>query len=781
MNNPIDVERRFLELTSSLNSISSLRLRWRLIENFLEHIENEFHRFDSYLIQLATYLPVFKHPLSYSGSDPNKLQNVISLLLKCEEAVPSLTEIPKFNEARDSLVQATGLLYALTGSLKQLVYVYTTAYESTNENRFDWIEELYHEANTKNFERLSRLIKAARNQGLSGLSSWLIALKDTWEDQLQPTQHSILIPVVEQSNQYQVGNSGRLRRIHLQVLRENEGQSDHLQSNFAVWGAEKSSSEFGSSIVLATRNLLNATHPSLQDYYYDLQLRYHMQSGWHTGRSSELGAASLMYCAILKYADQRKRFGLREAIALSGCLDKDGNILPVDPEGIGQKMEAAFFSWVQYLVVPKQQEETFKKKSKSLKNKFPYRDLVVLGIERLEELFYDRRISNQIVDSRTVFYTKKLWRQKTSVAGISAIVLLLLIIGRLVYGPLDKNPVAASFDGSLMLVENRFGNVIRQIEVGSYTVDRMNSNSRSIPYAFIDINEDGTNEILWSELLSSNISNQQVSYLHCLDVANDTLLWSVPLEFKLDFPRKGDVSTHLYDVHLMRYLKENTTAGSKLIVTVQHTNFFPSMLLAIDPLTGKIAGRYIHTGQIADFELVDLNKDNQPEIIALAQNNAFDEVTTLAVLDPDELVGHSPLQGDYALNGVGRASEIAYIAIPQTIVGKAFKKRVVNNLPEYLTINTEEKLIEVRVNDFNLSDATLFEADYGALIFYFDYNLELQSVGTDSNYDLWARNLFEEGRIPFIPDYDYFQAYEDSLQYWVRDGFYSDTLHATTD
>ena len=49
--------------------------------------------------------------------------------------------------------------------------------------------------------------------------------------------------------------------------------------------------------------------------------------------------------------------------------------------------------------------------------------------------------------------------------------------------------------------------------------------------------------------------------------------------------------------------------------------------------------------------------------------------------------------------------------------------------------------------------------------------MEPVTIGTSTHYDLWARNLYEEGRIPFNPDYDYFEAFKDSIEYWDGEKF----------
>ena len=88
-----------------------------------------------------------------------------------------------------------------------------------------------------------------------------------------------------------------------------------------------------------------------------------------------------------------------------------------------------------------------------------------------------------------------------------------------------------------------------------------------------------------------------------------------------------------------------------------------------------------------------------------------------------------------------------------------------------ITESGQDQLIKAGVYDFYLGDATEFEIPYAYLFYYFDKNLEPVTIGTSTYYDLWARNLYEEERILFKPDYDYFEAFKDSIEYWDGEKF----------
>lgn len=208
-----------------------------------------------------------------------------------------------------------------------------------------------------------------------------------------------------------------------------------------------------------------------------------------------------------------------------------------------------------------------------------------------------------------------------------------------------------------------------------------------------------------------------------------------------------------------------------MVLSTSHNQFFPSLLLKIDPKTGEELTRYIHTGIIYHFLTHDIDGDRTDEIIGLGVNNAFNQATVAFVLKQDDMDGHSPLNEEYKLDGYEEANEQIYIQFPRSVVGEVFRNRYMNNSPDYLQINEEDGTILVRVDDLAIREPTPYEIDSAGLLFYFNYDFKIQSIGTDSNYDLWAKNLYEDGLIPFEPGHEYFEAFKDSLLYWDGEQF----------
>jgi hypothetical protein len=255
-------------------------------------------------------------------------------------------------------------------------------------------------------------------------------------------------------------------------------------------------------------------------------------------------------------------------------------------------------------------------------------------------------------------------------------------------------------------------------------------------------------------------------------VSGDSTIWAQPFDFELPFSNNSDIEGRSYRIYTINYLRHSgPDANSYVIANIGHSRFFPSLIVKLRVEDGITESRYLHVGRIAQTLLEDVDEDGKEEVLAFGQNNAFDENVVFFALEADQITGHSPLVSEYSISGVERGDELAYIRIPQTIVGHTFRKRVMSNNPVHMQIDPTRKLINLRVNDFTLAEPTIYEAPYAPLFFRFNYDFQLQSIGTGSYYDLWAKNLYEEGQIPFEPDQEYFEAFRDSVMYWRDGGF----------
>lgn len=771
MLNPVEIERRFHEVRSILEGVSSLRLRWKLIADFMTIAHQDPEQFDTYIIQLIPEFPTPDHLLSYAGIDPEEQFTILNLLHDFEQVIPELKEDPHYIRARNSFVKATGLQLAIVGDFRQLIELYRLSFDLRENADPEWIKEIHWSEQHTNLQKLETLADAARGKGLFEMGKWLNRLTEHWKElRSNGETHSLYIPVVETHPAENIEKIGRLRKLSARVSGENETKSDQYSNNFAVVGAEKFASAETKAIDTTVRSRINETHPALHGRYFDIMIHYVMNKGWQAGFSSELGTALLSYCVVLDYTEQRERFTVHSNLTVTGQLDDQGNVLAVEEEGIESKVKAAFFSWTDLLVVPHAQKHRFNECLSILQEKYPNRDpLVIKGIKHFDELFFDRRITRHEIERISRYYLRRAWEQKFSIAGVVVIVLLLMIIARLWYGPIDKNPVNGVFKGEHLFVENQYGQTIAQLDAG-YRSDRdaesHSSDGSSPQVQFVDINDDNINEVIWST--NSSRGGRTTEYFKCWSVTGDSLVWQRAAKFDMNFPRKSGM---VDDNFFILELAQETLRNDKTYIVGRLTmrEMFPGLIVLIDPSTGEMKSKYAHTGQISGMELVDITGNEIRELIMTGMNNAFTKAF-VGALNLQNIKGHSPLQGDYEIEGFEPAHELHYLLIPKTKVGQYFDPIERYNSAGYINVSKEDSLFSVWIRD---GQASAFEGIERSLriIAHFDFNFKPRGFSTSDQYDIVAEELYQEGKIDTVPDYEYFEAFKDSILYWDGDQF----------
>ena len=88
----------------------------------------------------------------------------------------------------------------------------------------------------------------------------------------------------------------------------------------------------------------------------------------------------------------------------------------------------------------------------------------------------------------------------------------------------------------------------------------------------------------------------------------------------------------------------------------------------------NILGDYWNYGQIIDFEIIDRDRDNRPEIIITGTNNEYGQAF-LAVLDPADMKGTSPQSPVYQFREMETGTARYYLRFPMTPVDRINEPR----------------------------------------------------------------------------------------------------------
>lgn len=762
MPDPIQVERLFQEVISHVESTQSIRHRYRLFREFIKTLEGSYKKYESYIIQVLDELPVYSGPLSWSGIDPQGIEDDLLLLEDIESSIELSKKSANFHEVKSNLQQVTLLLYCCLNHTSK-VDNYLQKITGLSFNGPFNKEALKGENPTINnlYELLSKQIREEENrtqeqqESIQELYSQLLILRDS-------DDWSVFVPVAEkyETDYHQVNSSyGRLRKMTVELYGAAEfGSTDELIWASNIYGAEVHALKQTSGIIKASRSLFDRTSTNrVNKKKYRGGIRFENTAALHDGNSANLAISALWYTHLLKASGHRERYFINKNIAITGDIDVNESVQPVDKKSIGLKAKAVFFSWAKAFVIPDSQRGLFEAEIQKLQKKYPDRSLAIIGVAHLREIFYDRRVAIHDVQAWIPYAINRLKNEHSRVVLIVIIAILLLVLARLLYGPVDRNAVALEFVDNHIALKNKSGNVIQRIESNEST--RV-SHSVSKPNAILyDLTGDGKNELIYSNRLVEE--KERVPKIRVWSIAGDSLIWEKDLTLNYEFPRQN--APLVSELRPLEVDIANTTNGQRIVVHTGSSQYFQGVVFVINAQSGEMISEYVHTGQIRDMIVMDINNDNEDEIILTGVNNAFWNAF-VAVLDVNNAHGYSPTTFEYEPTGISKANEMIYVRIPKTIIGKYVEFLDKYNQGRVMFFNEASNILMILVVEgwryFNDQEG------YVETILYFDRSLAPVGVGTSDTYDVIVKQLFEQGEIQEMPDFDYFEAYQDSILYW---------------
>jgi len=766
MPDPIRIDEAFQETMEAIESAKSYRYIFYRFRHFSTLLEGEYLKFQSYLFQLFDELPVYTLPLMWSGLDPEIICDDADLLLNISDELSSNTIDDVIERLREVAFLQFICLSEPGRADQQFIHLFGMSLfkkksdgvtGNTCDNLSYTKEKLQAFAESR---ELTRKQRKAADQLLKDIGLLL-----------QRGELEALIPVAEENDGGEGAISGRLRKVMLQESGTNSSK-DTIIRYYPVVGAEPVSGIDTSVVTSRARSLAEEKSSRLRSEFFDARLYYEINGAEHAGDSGNLALGALWYTFLLKQAELRERYTIAGDTALTGDINNAGKVLPVDPNTVQAKAEAAFFSWANLLAVPISQYSLFSEQIRKLKERYPARKLSLIGVEKLEDLFYDRSLTDYVVENRFTYAVRKLKKEKFKTVVVPVIVLLLLIIARMMYGPVDRNAVDLEVTGSQLVLKNSAGATVESFTLDESTADYMNIRSNFLYQSLsllVNINKDDRNELILAS--RANYETNQIKSdnpeVKAYSLSGDSLIWQKKLFFNYIYPKQSmthDAGLRISEIGLME-----TERGEKLIVSAQSRMYFYSIVFGLDLKTGVIEKEYVHPGSINDVIILDINGDGYDELVIAGINNAYWNAM-LGVMKYDELSGYSPVTTvEYVPLGLSRAEQDLYLLLPKTAVGEYFSKVYKYNNASRIIYNSSTEIIQLTVQEGNTSFSGLDQPI--RLIFDFNSRLEPVGIGTYDIYDIFARNLYQEGEIPFEPDYEYFEALQDSIQYWDGEKF----------
>ena len=145
----------------------------------------------------------------------------------------------------------------------------------------------------------------------------------------------------------------------------------------------------------------------------------------YKGSSFLLPAAIISYCKYFEFTNNIVNYLVNSSAAFSGSLDNEGNLLKLPYESLKAKINAAFFSWIKYIVIPKNNSYEAEEILYELHKKYPNKKISVTGISNVSEIQNHPEIIKKEKDA-LYNHTKKFIKRNSLASGVTFSVIMLI-------------------------------------------------------------------------------------------------------------------------------------------------------------------------------------------------------------------------------------------------------------------------------------------------------------------------------------------------------------------
>ena len=433
-------------------------------------------------------------------------------------------------------------------------------------------------------------------------------------------------------------------------------------------------------------------------------------------------------------------------VALTGALNSAGKVQDVDGEGIYDKIEVAFFSAVNTVVVPQNQLELAKQALRNLHNLYPQHNLELIGEHSIDSLL--RRKSVVIHQRRKVSIRITQFLRDYANSTILILLGFLVICASVFYFGIVKHPVPdhVTMTENIFEIRNKYG-------YNLWKSDKIST--KSIPQdikpividkrcAIVDIDGDNEKEVIIGYDKNS-ISPLYKGNIICYDFKGNAR-WSSPFGGEVTY---GDRKIP-NEFRISKVIVEDFNYdGEYEIVCLLAHEFFPTRIISLGS-NGEILMDYWHAGRLVDIQAAEVYEGNtSKEIITSGTNNEHNQ-GVLIVLDPFKSSGAShQISESYKNQDYVTANEIMYIKFPPTDFMNLLGKNQPGDYARNLVINENGNItiyLESRVLTF--LDSELDNTIIDSIIYTMNSNWELIFCSPNDYYLTIYKELFPEKEKP---------------------------------
>ncbi|NQV37378.1 MAG: hypothetical protein HQ509_05145 [Candidatus Marinimicrobia bacterium] len=476
-----------------------------------------------------------------------------------------------------------------------------------------------------------------------------------------------------------------------------------------------------------------------------LKLDYSIDQPLSLLRGSSLGLsiALLAYTGLVghkKNAAMETR--IYREVAVTGALDKNGRIKPISKISLDAKVEAAFFSRINSIVVPEKQIDHAKKCYDNFKQEYPGRELEIISGKSFEAILKRRDIIfNQ---RRTIVNRFGQFVHDYANSVTYSIMTFILLISVAFWFGIVKNPEPTSteFDKNttIITIKNKYGYVLWK------------SLPNSMKAEITDLEGDGQKEIIIGYHYAK--LNELSGKIVCYDY-NGNIRWAHQSGYEVEYGT--NIFSNYFGVSGFM-VGDLDGDGIKEVVATSAGGEFPCRVFTLD-YNGVLLSEYWHSGHLELSAIENVYDGNSTkELILTGMNNEY-RSGILIIIDPYLIEGSSPQMLEYyKVKNRKRGNEIYYIKFPLT----HYHKPSQYDRTKLVSINEK---FEVKIsNDYPITtknDGIIFVC----VIYEFDNQFKPKMVDICDKYYTYYDEYFPDRKPLELNDPELIN-YFRNIEYW---------------
>ena len=606
-------------------------------------------------------------------------------------------------------------------------------------------------------EQSKHLLEAYREDDSSNPASCVSSLEEKYkrinavlEGSVSVGTAAVSLPLLQKESEKFEDDYGVLSTLSVQVKPASGENKFHIIPGRGEPDAElKQQAE--NSLVNALR--IAGRHAKIRHSSWDVYIDFENKTGEYSG--SSFGALLVLKLVeeILRYYDSPTKIFSNAPAAITGAVDKQGNIPSLTPDIVAVKTKIIFFSDVKQFIIPEDDFIHARDTLQELHAEFPDRNLKLVGIQTVDDLFDLRNVVDIKKESSLLRTGKFIKRQALALFLLIPITAIIIFSGVFDF---DNNPDHFEYKGKVGFIMNKGGKKLYDTKLAISSDDERYMGWINDSGKILDSDNDGNNEILLCNTLQV-IKESDPFYprLVCYDKdLHNKWLYS----FNKTVATKFEHHSGHYDLNFVDTLTINDTLN--LFCFARNYPNEVSALFSLDCRTGKPLNNILwHSGHLNAGRIYDTN--GSKEFFATAINNGF-ERSVLFSIQVNKLRGQLPAAEGYQFLNIDKAVPDQYVLLPKTDFTGYYQQRF--NVPQvgglFFDYGKKEIIISLIEGDFN--------TDYASIAYRFSKDLKFISISFTDGLIEKRDALVRAGKIkgPLTRTKEFEQSLLSQLRYW---------------